>query len=274
MKILDGKKVSRRILEDIKREIEVRHLKLSLAAVLVGSDRVSEVYVNRKKKVCEEVGIIFELFSFPLDIGEKELNKGITEISENPKHSGVIIQLPLPKHINTQDTLNMVPANKDIDVLSENSLGRFYSGSLNILPPVVSAVASLLDEYEINTKGRNVFIVGTGRLVGKPLTIWLMNQGATVSIANSKTEDLSLFSKNADILISGVGKPNLINGNMIKKGAVIIDAGTTIEGGTLRGDIDLDSVKKVASYIAPVPGGIGPMTVACLIKNLLDLNKK
>lgn len=274
MIILDGKKTAKRILDRMKKGIERKNLKLKLAAVSVGSNKVSEIYIGRKKKACEEVGIAFELLRYPRNIKEEELKAEISKISDDPEFSGIIVQLPLSKRINAQNILDAVAKEKDIDVLSERSLGAFYSGSSKVSPPVVSAVSILLREYKINVNGKNVLVIGTGRLVGKPLVVWLMREGATVSAANSKTKDVSLFSKKADIIISGVGKPGLITRTMLKKGVVLLDAGTTIEGGTLKGDIDFESVKNIASFIAPVPGGIGPMTVACLIRNLIDLNNK
>jgi len=176
--------------------------------------------------------------------------------------------------MNVQDILNIIPSEKDVDVLSEQNMGKFYAGNSEILPPVVSAISALFKKYNIKVAGKSVLVVGAGRLVGKPLSVWLIQQSATVFVANSATKNLSYLSRNADIVISGVGKSNLITKNMIKKGAVVIDAGTSVGSGKSRGDVDFKNVQKKADFITPVPGGVGPLTVAYLLKNLLILNQK
>lgn len=274
MVILDGRKLSEKILNNLKKEIKNRRLKLKLAAVLVGNSGVSSIYIKKKEKACKEIGIDFKLFHFPEKIKTQELKKEIEKINKDKTVSGIIVQLPLPKQINTQEVLNIIPSEKDIDVLSETSIGKFAQRDLPILPPVVSGVCHFLKEYKIEIMGKNILIMGAGRLVGYPLAIWLLQQNATVSVLNKYTENISQFTKKADILISGVGKPNLIRGNMIKGGVVIIDAGTSVEGGKLSGDINFKETSKRASYITPVPGGVGPMTVACLLENLVRLKEK
>lgn len=276
-KILDGKKLALEILEDLKSKL---NLKLRLAVVLVGENPVSKIYIHQKQKACEFVGIDFKLFKFPTlhrtEGSGTGLKKEIEKIVENPANSGVIVQLPLPKNLNTAEILNIIPAEKDIDVLSEKSLGKFYTGNSLILPPVVSGISHLLAAYNLEVEGKNVVIVGAGKLVGKPLSLWLLQKKVTLTILRNIfpiPRDISFFTKNADILISAVGKANLIKAAMVKKGAVVIDTGTTLEKGKLVGDVDFKSVSQKASYITPVPGGVGPMTVACLIENLMKLNK-
>lgn len=202
------------------------------------------------------------------------LKKKVAKIAGVPNNSGIVIQLPLPSHINAQEILNLTPLQKDIDVLSENSLGKFSQNVLSIIPPTVCAISRLLNKYRIEIKGKNIVIVGAGRLVGYPLAIWFLQEKATVSVLNKYTKDVVSFIKKAEILVSGVGKPNLIRGNMIRKGVVILDAGSSIKNGRLVGDVDLKSVSKMVNYITPVPGGVGPLTVACLIENLITLNNK
>ncbi len=274
VKILNGKKLSEKILDNLKREIRNRRLKLRLAVILVGENPVSQIFIKQKQKACEKVGVDFKLYKFKKNIGGLQLKKEVAKIVEDQKNSGIIIQLPLPYHINTQEILNLIPPQKDIDVLSENSLGKFSQNALPIMPPTVCAISRLLKKYRIEIKGKNIVIVGAGRLVGYPLALWFLQGKATVSVLNKYTKDTQSFTKNADILISGVGKPNLIKSNMIKKGAVVIDAGTSIKNDKLIGDVDLKSVSKKASYITPVPGGVGPMTVACVVGNLIILSKK
>ncbi len=273
-KILDGKKLSEKILNKLKKEIKSRHLELRLAVVLVGEDLVSQIFINQKKKACEMAGIDFKLFQFPAKAKAPELKKEIEKIAKNPANSGIIIQLPLPQKFIPDDFLNLIPEEKDVDVLSEKSLGRFYQGNFKISPPTVNGILYLLKNYKIQFRGKNVVIVGAGRLVGFPLAIQLLKEKATLSVLNEFTKDTPSFTKKADILISAVGKSNLIKKDMVKRGVVAIDAGTSIGRGKSVGDIDFNSVSKKASYITPVPGGVGPMTVACLLENLIILNKK
>jgi len=273
MKILNGKKLSEKILANLKKEIKKSKLKLRLAVVQVGENPVTQIFINQKKKACEKTGINFKLFKFPAKISVLELKKEIVKIVQNPANSGIIIQLPLPKKFLPEEFLNLVPEEKDIDVLSEGSLGKFYQGTLKILPPTVQGILYLLKNYKIELRGKDVVIVGAGRLVGFPLAIQLLKEKATVSVLNEFTRDTPFFTKKADILVSGVGWPNLIKGNMVKEGVIIIDAGTSMKRGKLVGDVDFKSVSKKASYITPVPGGVGPMTVTCLLENLVKLNK-
>jgi methylenetetrahydrofolate dehydrogenase (NADP+)/methenyltetrahydrofolate cyclohydrolase len=273
MKILDGKKISEKILENLKKEIKKSKLKLRLAVVQVGENPVSQIFINQKKKACEKIGIDFKLFKFPAKIGNQELKREIEKIVRNPENSGVIIQLPLPKKFLPEEFLNLIPEEKDIDVLSEKSLGRFYQGTLKILPPTVQGILYLFKNYKIKLRSKNVVIVGAGRLVGFPLTIQFLKKKATVSVINEFTRDTSFFTEKADILVSGVGWPNLIKGDLVKRGVIVIDAGTSMKKGRLVGDVDFKSVSKKASYITPVPGGVGPLTVACLLENLVKLNK-
>lgn len=271
-KVLDGKKLSEKILESLKRKIKNRHLKLTLAVILVGKNSVSQIFINQKKKACQKVGIDFKLFNFSEKIKIPKLKKEIQKIVENPLNSGVIIQLPLPRKFKTEELLNLIPEEKDVDCLSKNALGKFFQGSSKILPPTVDGILRLLKNYKIKLKGKNVIILGAGRLVGLPLTVQLLKEKATVSVLNELTKNISFFTKKADILISGVGKPNLIKGKMIKRGAIVIDAGCSLKEGKLVGDVDFQTVSKKAKYLTPVPGGVGPMTVACLIDNLVKIN--
>lgn len=272
MVILDGKKLSNKVLDNLKRIIKNRHVKLRLVAILVGESKISKIYIKKKEYICREIGIDFNLVHFSEKVGKDKLKKEIERIVEVKGNSGIIIQLPLPKNINTQEILNIIPSEKDVDVLSETSLGKFSRGTLPILPPIVSGISHFFDDYKIETKGKNILIIGAGRLVGYPLAIWFLQKNATVSVLNKYTKNIESFTKKADILISGVGKPNLIRGNMVKRGVVVIDAGTSVESGKMVGDVNFKEVSSKASYITPVPGGVGPMTVACLLENLIKLN--
>lgn len=267
-KILDGKKLSEKILLKLKKE--ARGLNLKLGVVLVGKNPLSQIYINQKKKACQKIGIGFQLFKFSSKIGNAELKEKVSKIARKPDISGVIVQLPLPRQIRTDEVLNLIPPAKDIDILSAQKLGKLYQGSLSVLPPTIAGVVQILKSYRIKIKGKNIVLVGGGRLVGKPLTLWFLNRGATFSVVNKFSKDISSFTKKADILISGVGKPNLIKGNMVKKNVVIIDCGTSKVGGKIKGDVDFNSVSKKASGITPVPGGVGPMTVVMLLSNLVN----
>ena len=273
MKILDGKKIAGNILRNLKREIEKKRLKLRLAVVCVGEDPASKIFVREKQKACEFVGISFKLYKFPAKISPVRLKKEIKKIIQNSTISGVVIQLPLPKNLNSQEILNLVPSEKDVDVLSEKSIAKFYTGTLPIFPPMVGGISRFLKEYKIPTKSRNIVLIGAGKLVVLPSAFWLLREKATVSIVNEFTKNISSFTQKADIIISGVGKPNLITGKMVRRGQVIIDAGISLKKEKLTGDIDFKTVSKKASYITPVPGGIGPVTVACLLENLVKLNE-
>jgi len=274
MKILDGKKLSEKILTNLKKGIKKSQLQSKLAVVQIGQNSVSQIFINQKKRACEKTGINFKLFKFPAKISTLELKKEIKKITRNPVNSGIIIQLPLPKKFFPEEFLNLIPKEKDIDVLSEGSLGKFYQGTLKILPPTVNGILRLLKNYKIELKGKNIVVIGAGRLVGFPLAIQLLKEKATLSVLNEFTKDAPSFTKKADILISGAGKPNLIKSKMVKRGVVIIDAGSAIKKGKLVGDIDFKSVSKKVSYITPVPGGVGPMTVACLLENLVRLHRR
>ncbi len=283
-KILDGKKLADRILDNLKREIKSRRLKLRLTVILIGDDAISKIFIHGIEKDSIKVGIDFNLHKFPAKISQQKpapyrtessgagLKKEIEKIVKNPQNSGIVIQLPLPKKFLTEELLNLIPQEKDINVLSEKSLGKFYQGTLKILPPTVEGILELLKNYKIKISGKDVTILGAGRLVGLPLAVQLLKEKATVSALNEFTKDASFFTKKANILISGVGSLNLIKGDMIKEGAIIIDAGNAMKNGKLVGDVDFKSVSRKASFLTPVPGGVGPMTVACLLKNLVKLS--
>jgi len=264
MVILNGEKLADKILNNLKEEIKRRQLKLSLAVVLVGNDESSKIYVRKKEEASKKIGIGFNLYHFEQGISQAELEKEVKKIAENKENSGVIIQLPLPERIDTKKILDLIPSQKDVDVLSEVNFEKFSRGKSGVMPPTVGAVWAILKEYKISLKGKDVVIVGAGRLVGKPLAAQMALQKAEFAVLDKTTEDLAYYTKKADILISGVGKKKLIKNNMVKDGAVVIDVG---------GDVDFEQVSKKAGYITPAKGGVGPLTVACLLNNLVKLNK-
>jgi methylenetetrahydrofolate dehydrogenase (NADP+)/methenyltetrahydrofolate cyclohydrolase len=272
--VIDGKQLSREIIEELKQEKARIPKKIRLAVVLVGNDPASLSFIKQKEKIAQELNIDFRLYQYPETIKTKELRKKVSDICRVTFNRGIVVQLPLPESINNQVILNAILPLKDPDVLCEKNLGSFYVNRLEILPPVVAAIKFLLEKYQINPEGKNVLMIGRGQLVGKPVALWFINQRATVFVANSKTQNLKDLIKMADIIVSSSGVPRLITGEMVKQGVVICDAAVVSEAGKLIGDCDFESVKEKASLITPVPGGLGPLTVAFLFKNLLALVKE
>ncbi len=271
-KIIDGKKLSKTLLNKISLYVKKNNLKLKLVVFLIGDDFASFSFVKEKEKACQSAGIDFQLFRLPKTISQKKIEEIVKKISLERENSGIIVQLPLPKKLKEKEILNLIPCEKDIDVLSDFSLGKFYNDNSLIYPPTVSAVKKILEKEKIKLKGANVLVVGSGKLVGRPLSLWLLNQKATVSVVNKFSKDFSYFSKKADLIFSAAGSPKIINSRLIKKGSILIDLGYCFQNGKIVGDIDTRSVLKKAKIIAPVPGGVGPLTVACLLENLFVLN--
>jgi len=270
--ILSGETIARRILRNLKKKKTSK--KLFLAVIQVGENRVSAKYIAEKDKVAKELRVGFQLIRLPLHISQAKLEQQIQKIGKDKKVTGMIVQLPLPRRLNTQRILDCIPIKKDVDVLSSLSFSDFALGVLPILPPTVAAIALLLKETKKKLEGSKVVVVGVGRLVGLPTALWLVQQGAVISLIQKETRNAPQLISKADIVISGVGKPGLITGKMVKKRAVVIDAGTSVEGGSTKGDVDRESVAKKASFLSPVPGGVGPLTVVCLFHNLYILSNK
>lgn len=268
--IIDGRQIGEQILGDAWQEVSSKGLKLKLSAVLVGSNPEFKKFVELKGKVAEKIGVGFEIHQFPENISTEELKNEVTRISI--ENDGVLVELPLPSHIDTQTVLNEVPLKKDVDVLSEEAQAAFYKNEFKVLPPAVEAAKIIFEKYKIELKDKTAVVFGQGLLVGKPIAHWLESQGAKVSIIRSATENPEKYSKEADIIISGVGKPGLINGSMVKEGAVVFDFGYENKDGKMVGDVDFDLVASKASLITPVPGGMGPIVIAAVLKNLVKLS--
>lgn len=281
MILFDGKKLSQKIMGEVKEKVVSTTEKLRLGIVVVGENPAVKSFIAQKRKAADGVGIDTRVYPFPAEITTNELRKRISEIVHEKRNTSVIIQLPLPEHISTQYILNSVPPEKDADMLSARAVGNFAVGKSPIMPPVAGAVKALFEEYGIDYKNKYIVILGAGNLVGKPVALWLLNEKATFSVVRSVTKHPEEFLRQADIIISGIGKPEFITGDMVKGGAVLIDAGTSESGGPLTGlgikklvgDMDFDSVSAKAAYLTPVPGGIGPLTVAVLLKNVVTLAK-
>ena len=272
-KILSGKVVSERIKEELKEEVKKLNSQgifPGLAVVIVGDDPASRVYVNSKKKACEEIGIYSEEYALPESTSEEELLKLVDELNESKKVCGILVQLPLPKHINEEKIINAISPKKDVDAFHPANVGKIMIGNYDFLPCTPAGVMELIKESGIDVTGKECVIVGRSNIVGKPQAMLLLHANGTVTICHSRTKDLAEKTKNADILVAAVGIPNFITGDMIKEGAIVIDVGINrLENKKLVGDVEFESAEKVAGAITPVPGGVGPMTIAMLMKNTL-----
>jgi len=284
MKLIDGKKISEKVLDEIKFSVQNRlknNLKIPhLAAILVGDDGASKTYVNSKIKACEKVGFKSSLFKFDDSISEIELINQIKNINENDDIDGFIVQLPLPKHINQEVVLNKVSPAKDVDGFHPNNYGKMTLGIDTFIPATPAGIIELIERSEIQTEGKKCLVIGRSQIVGRPISILLSQNksfgNSTVKVAHNWSKDLEKLCLNSDIIISAIGMPDFIKGNMIKKGSSIIDVGITRvddlsspKGYRIVGDVDFKSVSNTVGYITPVPGGVGPMTIAMLLKNTL-----
>ncbi len=272
MNIINGRQIADKILEEIREKVRAQNLSLVLGAVLVGNVSALKKFVDLKAKAAEKAGVGFKYFNFPEDIKTVELSEKIKQICNSDEVNGLLVELPLPKHLNQQDVLNAISIKKDVDVLSSKAQEKFYAGDFKILPPAVEALKIVMNEIGLDPKGKPVAVFGRGLLVGKPIAHWLESVGAEVFEIDEFTENPSVYSLKADIIVSGVGKPDLITGDMVKEGAFVFDFGYGKKDGEMMGDIDFDSVAPKCQYITPVPGGMGPIVVASVLKNLVELN--
>ncbi len=273
-KIIDGKIVSAKVKEEIKAEIERDDLKIGLAVVIVGNDSASRVYVNNKKKACEACGIISFEYALPEDVTQDELLELIETLNNDPKINGILVQQPFPKHIDTKLVNEHISILKDVDAFRAENVGHIMLGDYNFLPCTPAGVMELIHSEKINVSGKECVVVGRSDIVGKPMAMLLLHDHGTVTICHSRTPDLAAVCKRADVLVSAVGKVDFITADMVKEGAVVIDVGMNRnKEGKLCGDVKYDEVEKIASYITPVPGGVGPMTIAMLMKNTLKAKK-
>ena len=272
--ILDGKMVRDKILDELKLKIEQENLSIKLAIILVGNNEASKIYIKNKEKACNYVGIDVEKYILPEDTEEQTLLELIKKLNADINITGIILQSPVPEYIDFDKCSNLIDAKKDVDGFTRDNIYNLYLGKDTILPCTVKGIIKLLEYYKIPISGSNVVIVGRGNIVGHPLSLALENLNATVTLAHSKTKNLGDVTKNADILISATGVKHLITKDMVKKGATVIDVGVTRENGHIYGDVDFDSVSDVAGFITPNPGGVGPMTVAMIIDNLIWMKER
>ena len=270
---MDGKMVSAKVRGSILEEVnglKDKGVRPGLAVIIVGEDPASKVYVRNKERACEECGFYSEKYALPEETTQEELLGLIDELNHNPRIDGILCQLPVPKHINEQAIIDAISPEKDVDAFHPINVGKIMVGNFDFLPCTPAGVMQLLEEYDIDPNGKNCVVIGRSNIVGKPMAILLLNEHCTVTVCHSRTKDLARFTRDADILVAAVGRPGIITGEMIKPGAAVIDVGINrLDNGKLMGDVDFASAEPVAGAITPVPGGVGPMTIAMLMQNAI-----
>ncbi|MDD6012803.1 MAG: bifunctional methylenetetrahydrofolate dehydrogenase/methenyltetrahydrofolate cyclohydrolase FolD [Oscillospiraceae bacterium] len=276
--LIDGKEVSAHVKQQVKQRVEQlrqQGIEPCLAVIIVGDDPASRVYVNNKKKACAATGIKSLEFALPAETTQQELLALIDRLMKDDSVNGILCQLPLPGHIDEKAVIDAIKAEKDVDGFSNENVGKIWLGDYDISPCTPMGVIELLDYYGISVEGKNCVVVGRSNIVGKPMAALLLERNGTVTVCHSRTKELARFTAAADILVAAVGKAKFITADMVKPGAVVIDVGMNrLPDGKLCGDVDFDSVKEKCSYITPVPGGCGPMTIAVLMKNTLAACEK
>lgn len=277
-KILSGKTVSARVKQELKIEAEnltKAGTKPGLAVVIVGDDSASKVYVANKEKACAELGIYSEKYALSADTTEDELLNLIKKLNADDKIHGILVQLPLPKHLDDKTIINNILPSKDVDAFHPTNVGRIMIGDFDFVPCTPAGIMELIHESGVEVSGKECVVIGRSNIVGKPMSMLLLHENGTVTVCHSKTADLKAQTRRADILVAAVGIPKFVKADMVKPGAVVIDVGMDRdENGKLCGDVDFDEVEKVASAITPVPGGVGPMTIAMLMRNTITAAKR
>lgn len=275
--LINGKQIADSINKQTARAVKAlksRGFTPKLAVIFVGHDKPSATYIRKKQEAAEQVGIEFVMHHFPASVTKDELIRAINKIQKNKMVSGLIIQLPLPERLYVPEVLNAVSPNIDVDCLTDTNTGKLVMGTSWLTPPTPTAVIEVLQNIKVNLKGKNVTIVGTGALVGRPLAIMMMNAGASVITCNSRTNNTKEKCLEADIVVMAVGKKDLLRGDMIRPGTIVIDTGIAFEQGKMYGDVNRKEIQEKSSYLTPTPGGIGPITVSLLLKNTLICAKR
>ncbi len=274
MTLIDGKAVSAAVKERIKKEIEEKGLKIGLAVVIVGNDQASRVYVNNKKKACEFCGITSYEYALPEECTEEQLLELVDKLNGDGRVNGILVQLPLPKQIDEKKIIERISPEKDVDAFNAVNVGKIMIGNYSFLPCTPAGVMELIKSTGTEISGKECVVIGRSNIVGKPMAMLLLHESATVTICHSRTRNLKEICSRADILVSAVGKAGVVTADMVKEGAVVIDVGMNRNSeGKLCGDVDFDNVKDKCSFITPVPGGVGPMTIAMLMENTLRAGK-
>ena len=276
--VLDGKTVSAAVKEEVAREVKALNetgINSCLAVVIVGDDPASRVYVNNKKKACEVCGIKSLEYALPADTTNEELLSLVKELNENDEVNGILVQLPLPKHLDEKLVIESIDPKKDVDAFHASNVGKIMIGEYDFLPCTPAGVMEILKYYNIPVEGKNCVVIGRSNIVGKPIAQLLLAANGTVTICHSRTKDLAEVTRRADILVVAIGKADFVTGDMVKEGAVVIDVGMNRKAdGKLTGDVDYATVEPKASAITPVPGGVGPMTITMLLRNTLTAAEK
>lgn len=276
-RIIDGKLVSAKVRANVAKETEElkgKGVSVGLAVVIVGNDPASRVYVNNKKKACTEVGFISREYALPEETTQQELLDLVNELNNDKEINGILVQLPLPKHLDEKQVIEAISPLKDVDAFNAVNVGKIMIGDYDFLPCTPAGVMEMLKEYDIDPKSKNCVVIGRSNIVGKPMAMLLLHKHGTVTICHSRTVNLKEICANADILVAAIGKAKFVTADMVKEGAVVIDVGMNRdENGKLCGDVDFENVKDKAEAITPVPGGVGPMTIAMLMKNTLKAAK-
>lgn len=273
--IINGKEISAAIREEIKAEVQGMSVRPGLAVVLVGNDPASAVYVRNKSKACAEVGIYSEVYRLPEETGREQLLGLIEQLNQSPLIHGILVQLPLPKHLDPEEVIMAIDPAKDVDAFHPVNVGKIMIGNYDFLPCTPAGVMELLHRSGIEVSGKECVVIGRSNIVGKPQAMLLLHENATVTVCHSKTRNLPSVCRRADILVSAVGKAKFVTADMVRNGAVVIDVGMNRdENGKLCGDVDFEPVSEKASYITPVPGGVGPMTITMLLKNTVTAAKR
>lgn len=275
--IIDGKKISENLIKELKKEISQINKKgktPKLSVILIGDYPPSKIYVNNKEKKAKEVGIRSEVIKYPKDIEESKVLEKIKALNNDSNVNGILVQLPLPGHINKEKIINAIDPNKDVDGFHPINVGKLSSGDQSIVPCTPLGCLYLIKSVEKNLQGKHAVILGRSNLNGKPMAQLLLKENCTITILHSKSKNLDVECKRADILVVAVGVSQIVKGNWIKKDAVVIDVGINKENGKLLGDVDFEASKNIAKAITPVPGGVGPMTIACLLQNTVKCFKK
>lgn len=275
--VLDGKTVSAAVKEEVAKEVKALNetgINSCLAVVIVGDDPASRVYVNNKKKACEVCGIKSLEYALPADTTNEELLSLVKELNENDEVNGILVQLPLPKHLDEKLVIESIDPKKDVDAFHASNVGKIMIGEYDFLPCTPAGVMEILKYYNIPVEGKNCVVIGRSNIVGKPMAMLLLHANGTVTITHSRTQNLKNICREADVLVAAIGKAGFVTADMVKEGAVVLDVGINRgEDGKLRGDVNYIEVSEKASAITPVPGGVGPMTIAMLMKNTLKATK-
>ena len=266
--IIDGKAISAAVKEQVRDEIARDRLTVGLAVVIVGDDPASRVYVNNKKKACEFCGIKSYEYALPAETTQDELLELVDTLNADKNVNGILVQLPLPKHLDEKAVIERISPNKDVDAFHESNVGRIMIGNYSFLPCTPAGCMELIHSTGVEVAGKECVVIGRSKIVGKPMAMLLLHENGTVTICHSKTHDLAEVCRRADILVAAVGRPNFVTADMVKPGAVVIDVGINrLDNGKLCGDVKFDEVSEIAGWITPVPGGVGPMTIAMLMRN-------